>query len=108
MATKPTDPFAALAALRDVLPEGEEAEVVAELKTVKKPKLSIHYERKGRGGKEATIVAGFSDPQQAHETGKELRRRLATGGSSRDCEVLLQGDRREAVREALKALGFRC
>lgn len=106
MAT-PTDPFAALAALRDSLPEGEERAEVAEPKADKKPKLTIHYERKGRGGKEATIIAGFTDPEQAREAGAELRRRLATGGSARDCEVLLQGDRRDAVRVVLKVLGFR-
>lgn len=101
------DPFAALAALRDSLPEGEETVDTPSAPSPKKSKLAIHYERKGRGGKEATIISGFADDDEAREVGKELRRRLATGGSARGGEVLLQGDRREDAREALLALGFR-
>lgn len=102
----PADPFAALAALRDSLPEGEEP--APEQPSEKKlPKLAIHFERKGRAGKEATIITGFDSEHQAAETGAALRRRLGTGGSARGCEVLLQGDRREAARSALQTLGFK-
>lgn len=108
MSMNTANPFAALAALRDTLPEGEEpkAESTPQSKE-KKPKLAIHFERKGRAGKEATIISGFDCEEQAAETGAALRRSLGTGGSARGTEVLLQGDRREAARKALQALGFR-
>lgn len=107
MNTNPADPFAALAALRDTLPEGEDPKAEPVPTTPKLPKLAIHFERKGRGGKEATIITGFDTEQQAAETGATLRRQLGTGGSARGCEALLQGDRREAARNALQALGFK-
>lgn len=72
----------------------------------RRPVLTISMERKGRGGKTATIIAGFTSPEEASETASALKKRLATGGSARDTEVLIQGDRRTDVRTALIALGY--
>ncbi|MDE6497394.1 MAG: translation initiation factor [Muribaculaceae bacterium] len=88
------------------LPEGSEI-ANDEPKKATLPVLTMSMERKGRGGKTATIIAGFDTPEQAADTAATLKKRLATGGSSRDCEVLLQGDRREDVRRLLASLGFR-
>lgn len=62
-------------------------------------KLRIDFERKGRAGKCATIISGFdglSDSEIA-EIASRLKRSLATGGSSRGGEILIQGDRRDDV-----------
>ena len=62
-------------------------------------KLHISFERKGRAGKCATIISGFdglSDSEIA-EIASQLKRSLATGGSSRGGEILIQGDRRDDV-----------
>lgn len=90
------------------LPEGTDAAPTGPAQqSTRLPVLTMSMERKGRGGKTATIIAGFDTPAQAADTAATLKKRLATGGSSRDCEVLLQGDRREDVRRQLASLGFK-
>lgn len=94
--------LAAFLASNPDLPEGHEPEAAIETATPKRlPKLTISMERKGRGGKTATIISGFASPEQAAETASMLKKRLATGGSARGCEVLVQGDRRDEVRRIL-------
>lgn len=71
-------------------------------------KLIIEMERKGRGGKTATIISGFSvDDEAVSIIASHLKRSLGTGGSARGGEILIQGDRRDAVREALRRLGLK-
>lgn len=71
-------------------------------------KLVIEMERKGRGGKTATIISGFSvDDDDVSLIASHLKRSLGTGGSARGGEILIQGDRRDAVREALRRLGLK-
>lgn len=73
-------------------------------------RLNIYFEKKGRNGKQVLIVGGFpadmSDDAIA-ELASQLKRRLGVGGSARGGEILIQGDRREALRSALEALGWR-
>lgn len=73
-----------------------------------KQELNVVFERKGRGGKLATIIEGFtlSDDKVA-EIATKLRRSLGTGGSSRGGEILLQGDCRPKAAALLRAMGFR-
>ena len=89
------------------LPEGTDAAASDEPQAARLPVLTMSMERKGRCGKTATIIAGFDTPEQAADTAATLKKRLATGGSCRDCEVLLQGDRRDDVRRLLASLGFK-
>lgn len=72
-----------------------------------KAPLHIVTERKGRAGKTATIIEGFTcSPERLKEIASTLRQRLGTGGSTRGSEILIQGERREDVRAALRDLGF--
>lgn len=91
------------------LPQGEEAAAPAE-KPAAKPRLEIIYERKGRAGKPATIIAGFGDtPDDVIESvARRIKTTIGTGGSVRGGEILVQGDRREAVRRILTEMGYRC
>lgn len=41
------------------------------------------------------------------ELGAALKKAIGTGGSIRGNEILLQGDRREALRKRLAAMGYR-
>lgn len=76
-----------------------------------KPKadtLTLYYERKGRGGKQATIITGFTcSDSELKDVASELKRRLATGGSARGGEILIQGDRRAEAAAALRAMGYK-
>ena len=71
-------------------------------------KLAVAIERKGRGGKTATIISGFtmSDDEIA-SLAREMKSRLGTGGSSRGGEILIQGERRREVIDYLRAKGFK-
>ncbi|MCM1336595.1 MAG: translation initiation factor [Candidatus Amulumruptor caecigallinarius] len=71
-------------------------------------KLVVQMERKGRGGKTATIISGFTISDDAvAQVAALLKKRLGTGGSARGGEILIQGDRRADVAAALRALGFK-
>lgn len=106
-----TDALAALRATMPDAPETPEAAEQAPAETAKAPKLTatLFYESKGRGGKPATIITGLDalgdDALQA--LASELKKALATGGSCRGGEILLQGDRRPQVRKLLADRGFR-
>lgn len=68
--------------------------------------LKVIVERKGRGGKVATIITGFTVSDEAvADIASKLKQKLGTGGSARGGEILIQGDRAEAVVKALEALG---
>lgn len=97
-----------LLSLRSSLPEGAEPEPETATRPAAESQqcVEIVTERKGRGGKTATIVVGFtlSEPELASLAG-ELKKALATGGSARNGEILIQGDRRNEVREWLRSHG---
>lgn len=72
------------------------------------PALNLVMERKGRGGKIATIIEGFvCDDAQLKKIAATLKSALGTGGSARGGEILIQGDCRDRVRIELKKLGFK-
>lgn len=103
-----------LAALRGSLgPDDEHTEEISDpapetSSDVQTQAVNIVYERKGRGGKQATIIEGFTIPDNAlQDLASELKRTLGTGGSARGGEILIQGDRRDDVRNFLKKKGFR-
>lgn len=71
-------------------------------------RLDVLVERKGRGGKVATIVAGFTVPDsEVEQIASKLKQRLGTGGSARGGEILIQGDRPDAVLKALTDMGYK-
>lgn len=71
-------------------------------------RLDVLVERKGRGGKVATIVAGFTvADSEVEQIASKLKQRLGTGGSARGGEILIQGDRPDAVLKALTDMGYK-
>lgn len=90
------------------IPQGEDYEEKTAEKT-SLPKLIVRLETKGRKGKPATIISGFSnsDSVDIASIAADLKKKLATGGSFRDDEILIQGDRRSDVIYVLRAMGFR-
>ncbi|MDE6768554.1 MAG: translation initiation factor [Muribaculaceae bacterium] len=70
--------------------------------------LRVVIDRKGRKGKTATIIEGFSgSDEQLEQLAKTLKQRLGTGGSARGGEILIQGDRKNDVITLLKSLGYK-
>lgn len=92
------------------LPDGEDIKEEnnrqRENKTVE---LHIFVEKKGRGGKTATIIEGFDilEENEIREIAAELKKNLATGGSVRNGDILIQGDRRNDLLKILRDKGFR-
>jgi translation initiation factor 1 len=67
----------------------------------------LRLEKKGRGGKTVTVVAGL--PQNVaflKDLCQDLKRTCGTGGAVVDGGVELQGDLRDRVRESLLKKGF--
>jgi translation initiation factor 1 len=68
----------------------------------------VRLERKGRGGKEATIVEKLDLPPAALAAWlKELKRALGCGGAVEGDALALQGDLRGRVRAFLEERGVR-
>ena len=89
---------------------GEENQQTEKLTTDNRKQTTLHIvvEKKGRGGKTATIVEGFQcSDDEVDEIARDLRKRLGTGGSSRGGEILIQGDRRNDVAAFLREKGFK-
>ncbi len=85
-------------------PQIEATPSTVENKTV----LHVVKERKGRNGKTATIIEGFScDETILKSVAAKLKTRLGTGGSARGGEILIQGDRVDDVRKLLIELGYK-
>jgi len=68
----------------------------------------VRLERKGRGGKEATIVEKLDlRPGELARWLKELKQALGCGGSVEGDALALQGDLRERVKRLLEERGVR-
>ncbi len=90
------------------LPQGLCAESETDDSPCQTGKLVISFERKGRAGKSATIISGFTLPnEEVEDIASKLKSRLGTGGSARGGEILIQGDRRDDVRKLLQQMGFK-
>lgn len=71
-------------------------------------RLDIIVERKGRGGKVATIITGFTIADDEIDlVASRLKKELGAGGSCRGGEILIQGDRAQAVSRVLTGMGFK-
>ncbi|MEM9259995.1 MAG: translation initiation factor, partial [Bacteroidota bacterium] len=69
--------------------------------------LRIYLDCKQRRGKAATIISGFTGPQeQLEKLGKHLKTRCGVGGSTKDGEILIQGNKRDKVLEILLTEGY--
>ena len=65
-------------------------------------KLRIRLETKHRGGKTVTLVTGFVGTEDDLEKlGKSLKNYCGTGGSTKDGEIIIQGDQRDKILQWL-------
>ena len=72
-----------------------------------KARVNILLDKKGRHGKQATLVTDLNvDDEALKDLARELKTLCGVGGSARGGEILIQGDRRQQVLEILKNKGF--
>ena len=84
----------------------EEEEIVETLPK-NQQKLRIKIEKNGRKGKTVTLITGFVGTEEdLKELGKALKTRLCTGGSTKDGEIIIQGDVKLKVIDLLKTEGY--
>ncbi len=63
------------------------------------------YSTKKKFKKLVTVIEGI-DKAQLESTTKELKHKLACGGTAKDGVIILQGDHKRRVAEVLKTLGY--
>lgn len=106
---KSDSPFAALEAMRASLPSRSQPEPdqVAKKPAPKGPaRAVVRMERKGRGGKEATVIEKLGLPAAQLETWcRELKQALGCGGAVDGETIVLQGDLRTRLPAVLEAKG---
>lgn len=112
----PAGPFHdAFAKLRERLPEGWTPPPAAEPRVAPPPeprngpaRAVVRIERKGRGGKEATLVEKLDLPAATLSAWlDDAKRSLGCGGSVEGGALVLQGDQRDRVARWLERRGVR-
>ncbi|MFH1240515.1 MAG: translation initiation factor [Candidatus Diapherotrites archaeon] len=69
-------------------------------------KIKIRTDKR-RFGKLVTIVSGLDESKSADQLCKELKRKLACGGTVRNSEILLQGNHSKKVKAFLLKQGYK-
>ena len=69
--------------------------------------VRIRREVKGRRGKTVTTVSGVALPQdELRNLAAELKRRVGTGGSTKDGVIEIQGDHCDTLADELRERGY--
>ena len=70
-------------------------------------KLKVQLDRKNRGGKVVTLIANFIGTENdLKELGRMLKSKCGVGGSTKDGEIIVQGDFKQRVLALLKQEGY--
>ncbi len=106
---KPPTGLAALGALRSQLPTGPTPAPPAAPPPPKGPaRAVVRLERKGRGGKEATVIEKLGlAPAELERWCKELKGALGCGGVVDGEAIVLQGDLRPRLEAVLTKRGVK-
>ena len=73
-----------------------------------KQRLIVAIDRKGRAGKQVTLVTGFvGTDEDLLALARMLKGRCGVGGSAKDGEILIQGDFRDRIVTLLQDEGYK-
>ncbi|MBS3060782.1 MAG: stress response translation initiation inhibitor YciH [DPANN group archaeon] len=56
--------------------------------------------------KNYTIISGFDENTDLQQIGKELKQKLACGGTTKNNRIELQGEHKQKVKKALIEMGY--
>ena len=71
-------------------------------------KLYIKLDRKNRKGKTVTLIEGFVGTEEDLKSlAREMKSKCGVGGSTRNGEILIQGDFRERIMILLEEKGYK-
>jgi translation initiation factor 1 len=100
------DPFAALEHLRAQLPKGPTPPTPTPVAPKAPARAVVRIERKGRRGKEVTIVEKLAlAPRHLEQWCKDLKQALGCGGAVEEDAIVLQGDLRDRITAVLEKKG---
>lgn len=87
--------------------EREETKTETPKEDIKGRLLYLSLDRKGRAGKQVTLIEGMLDTEESKQYAVKLKQLCGAGGSFEEDCVIIQGDHREKVMIFLIKEGFK-
>jgi len=91
--------------VEDLLKEAGLPEEIWETIAKETQRLVVRTERR-RWGKIVTVIEGLDRSLDGKKIAKELKKKLACGGTFKDGRIELQGDHRNKIKKILVEMGF--
>ena len=85
----------------------KEEEEISETPEPSLQKIYVSLDKKNRKGKTVTLISGFTGKEEDLKSlGKMLKTRCGVGGTTKEGNILIQGDFRDKIIELLKNEGY--
>ena len=91
--------------VEDLLKEAGLPEEIWETIAKETQRLVVRAEKR-RWGKMVTVIDGLDKSLDGRKVAKDLKRKLACGGTFKDGRIELQGDHRGKIKQILIEMGF--